>query len=480
MIGSQTPTGIWVEPKRVGTVGGDAAELMAAYMTPLDEWQELVVNCWMGYGENKHYTMSAGGLLVPRQNGKNVCIEARELYGLLVDGEKILHTAHQVSTVENSFHRLAPVFENDDHPEVKAMVRRVSYTNGKERIVLNNGGEIRYCARSRQAARGFDGLSLVIFDEAQELTDDQTEAVLPVLAASKGERQVIYAGTPHYPSCPGTVFRRRRKTCQTEPGEADAWHEWSVSADSIDKIDVTDVNLWYQANPEMGIHLSEDHTRDVELAMMSPDGFARERLGWSMPIYEDVQVAVIAKDDWDACAIDRPKADGGKTAFGVKFSPDGREVVLCGAQQLPDQPCRIAMIDRWDIVSGGIVAVADWLKPRSATAACVVIDGDTYAPTLIQMLRQTWLWRGSVIWAKATDAVAAAGMLAEAVMERRVCHNPAQVTLTESALTSTKRQVGKRGWSFGGDRSTPIEAAALAYYGIRTSKRDPTVAQRIG
>lgn len=480
MIGSQTPSGLWVEPERVGSVGGDAAELMAAYMSPPDPWQRLILDCWMGFGSDKHYTMATGGLLVPRQNGKNFCIEARELYGLLVDGEKILHTAHQVKTAKQSFRRLATVFESDDHPEIKAMVKAIRYTNGEETVELINGGVIKYCARSRQAARGFDGLSLVIFDEAQELTDDQIEAILPVLAACNGDRQVIYAGTPHYPSCPGTVFRRMRKAAQTNPTKSAAWHEWSVTADSIDKIDVENVELWYKCNPEMGLHLSEQHTRETEFEMMSPDGFARERLGWSMPIFEDEQVTVIKPDAWQACATQVPKTAGGKTAYGVKFSLDGREVVLCGAQQKPSEPCRIAVIERWDIATGGIMQAAQWLKPRCETASCVVIDGDTYAPTLIQLIRETWLWKNSIIWARAADAVAAAGMLAEAVTEKRICYNPAQKTLTESAITSTKRQVGRRGWAFGGDNSAPIEAAALAYYGVMTSKRDPTVEQRIG
>ena len=49
----------------------------------------------------------------------------------------------------------------------------------------------------------------------------------------------------------------------------------------------------------------------------------------------------------------------------------------------------------------------------------------------------------------------------------------------DSAITATKRPVAG-GWGFGGDNSAPIEAAALALWGAKTSKRDPNRVMRIG
>ena len=54
-----------------------------------------------------------------------------------------------------------------------------------------------------------------------------------------------------------------------------------------------------------------------------------------------------------------------------------------------------------------------------------------------------------------------------------------QESMNESALTATKRPI-RGGWGFGGDYSGPIEAAALAYWGASTSKRDPERKMRIG
>ena len=106
MKGSQDPR-IQIEPKRADTDGGDAAILMSEYGCKLDPWQQLVLDCWLGKDKSGAYTMTSAGLSLPRQNGKNVCLEAREFFGLVVNGERILHTAHQVRTSKKSFRKTA-------------------------------------------------------------------------------------------------------------------------------------------------------------------------------------------------------------------------------------------------------------------------------------------------------------------------------------------------------------------------------------
>ena len=105
MRGSQEPR-IKIEPPRASSDGPDAALLIAAYGYTLEPWQELILECWLGKDEEGQYTVTSAGLSVPRQNGKNICLEAREFYGMIISGEKILHTAHQVKTSKKSFRRL--------------------------------------------------------------------------------------------------------------------------------------------------------------------------------------------------------------------------------------------------------------------------------------------------------------------------------------------------------------------------------------
>lgn len=476
MRGSQEPR-IRIEPERVSTDGDDAAALMDAYGLCLDDWQKSVVNCWLGKDQDGHYNVTSAGLAVPRQNGKNVCLEAREFYGLIINGEKILHTAHQVKTAKKSFNRLVGMFTDRRHPEIIDAVEVIRRTNGEESITLSNGGVIEYAARSKNSARGFDGVSLVVYDEAQELTDDQVEAIMATLAASStGTRQLIYTGTPPYPNCHGDVFNRRRKIVIANPGKHDAWHEWSVAAEKVEDIQVNDTSLWYMTNPAMGTRLSESYTEE-ECRSMTADGFARERLGWWNPIEAGAAEYVIAPEVWDACKSDTMKPVG-KTAYGVKFSPDGEEVCLAGAVIPKQGEARISLIERKK-TSHGTRWLSDWLNERYKKASCVVIDGRNGVDVLIDRIAETWVMKSSIVRARPKDVVAATSLLVEMLNTQALTWFSGQPALRESALSSTKRKICG-GFGFGGDDSAPIEAAALALWGAKTSKRDPNKKMRIG
>ncbi len=476
MKGSQEPR-IRVEPNFVVSDGPDAALLMDAYGYNLDPWQNTVVNCWLGKDSTEKYLTTSAGLALPRQNGKNVCIEAREFFGLVILAEKMLHTAHQVRTSKKSFRRLVRMFTDKRHPEIEALVKQIRYTNGEESIELENGGIIEFSARSRQAVRGFDGIDLVIYDEAQELTDDQVEAIMATLSASStGNRQIIYAGTPPYPGCPGTVFSRRRDVCIESPGKHDSWHEWSVDAKKIEDIDIKNAKLWYQTNPALGYRLSEEFTKE-ECRTMDPAGFARERLGWWMPTGILEKDIAINLKSWEKCASDSMKPEG-KTAYGIKFRPDGLEVSLAGAVIPKEGVARISLLKKQE-TGKGLRWLSDWLNERYTEASCVVIDGKNGVDVLIDRITGIWKAKNSVIRPNAKDVIAAVSLLIDTVNEQTVSWYDKQEELNDSAITSIRRPI-LGGFGFGGDNSTPIEACALALWGAKTSKRDPKRKMRIG
>ena len=476
MKGSQEPR-INIEPDRIATDGPDAALLMSEYGYILDEWQKLVLDCWLGTDETGKYNVTNAGLALPRQNGKNVCLEAREFFGLVINGERILHTAHQVRTSKKSFRRLAAMFTDKRHPEITDIVKQIRYTNGEECIELDNGGVIEFSARSRQAARGFDGISLVVYDEAQELTDDQVEAIMATLSASStGTRQIIYTGTPPYPNCPGDVFRRRRTVCMTDAGKHDSWHEWSVHGEKIDDINTDDTSLWYMCNPALGIRLDEEFTRE-EQRTMTKDGFARERLGWWSPVYEQKIDYAIPEELWNMCATSDTKPDG-KIAYGVKFSADGSELCLSGAVLSKDGRVYIELIERKS-TGQGTRWLAEWLNQRYDKACCVVIDGRNGSDILIDRIADTWRVKGSIIKPSVREVIASVSALTDAVNEQTLSWNELQDALKESAVTSTKRPIAG-GWGFGGENSCPIESCALAVWGVKTSKRNPGAKMLIG
>ena len=481
MKGSQTPR-IKIEPARVSTDGTGAALLMREYGFTLDEWQQLIIDAWMGKDANGKYTVISGGLSVPRQNGKNCCLEAREFYGLLINGERILHTAHQVRTAKKAFRRLESMFTDKRHPEITRAVKKIRYGIGEESIELENGGLIEFTSRSRQAARGYDGISVVVYDEAQELSEDQAEAIMSVLSASiTGTRQILYTGTPPYIGCSGTVFRRFREACIKAAGEGNAannsWHEWSVYAETVQEIKIDDVKTWYETNPALGYRLTEEFTRE-EYNTLSADGFSRERLGWWAKPTEESTAYAIDAATWEACKSEENRPDSGKTAYGIKFSVDGSFVVLAAARAPQNGKTRISIINIQP-TGAGLVWLAEWLIDRYMKASVVVIDGKNGADVLIDKIKGTWRFKDSIIKPTAQNVVTAAGMLVNAVNERALTWYAGQEALNDSAINATKRPIAG-GWGFGGQGAELIEACSLALWGCRTAKRDPTKRMRIG
>lgn len=481
MIGSQIPR-IRIEPPRVDTDGPGAAMLMSSYALPLDEWQQLVLDCWLSKRTDGQYAVTSASISAPRQNGKNLIIEARELYGLVINGERILHTAHQGRTSRKAFTRLKNVFCDKRHPEILKLVKSIRQGIGEESIELENGGMIEFTSRSRQAARGYDGISLVIYDEAQELTDEQAEAIMATLAASTtGTRQIIYAGTPPYIGCAGEVFARLRQACIMGAARGEemrsSWHEWSLEAEDLNGVDLSDRRLWAACNPAYGIRIPEEFIEE-EFKTLDDAGFARERLcWWSKPAEAKGADLAIDPELWDGCRSDEPKPDG-KTAFGVKFTADGSEVVLAGAVIPSSGPARISLIAR-EPTGRGLSWLAEWLNERYSQTACVVIDGRNGADVLIDKIQATWKWKGSVIKPTAANVITAASLLLNELQEQTVTWYSAQEDLRESAITATRRAISG-GWGFGGSTSAPIEACSLALWGCRTSKRDPSRHMRIG
>lgn len=476
MLGIQTPR-LSVEPARICTDGPDAADLIAAYGFVLDPWQRLVLDCWLGRDAAGRYNTASAGLSGPRQNGKNGVLEAREFFGMLINADRILHTAHLTRTSKKSFHRLVKLFTDKRFPEIMEQVVDIRYTNGEEGIELANGGRIEFATRTRSSARGFDGITLVVYDEAQELTDDQVEATMATLAASStGNRQIIYAGTPPYPGCPGTVFARVRTATLNEPGKNDAWHEWSVAGESVEEIDAENPQRWAEANPALGRRLTEEFTL-TELRSMSKDGFCRERLGWWCPVSEHREDLAIDAAVWDSCKSEDLKPEG-KTAYGIKFTLDGSEVALCGAVVPLKGTARISLIARKP-TGLGLQWLADWLNERYGGAACVVIDGKNGADVLVEKILPVWRAKDSIIRPGGKQILSAVSELTNSLNEKTVTWYFGQEELRQSAISSVKRPISG-GWGFGGEHSAPIEAASLALWGAKSSKRDPSRKMKVG
>lgn len=460
------------------TEGVFASELSKYYALDPLPWQTTILKDWLAVDKDGKLLHSFCVLEVPRQNGKTGVSDPRETWGLIKRGEQILHTAQEFQTAKKAFDRLRKKFgtkANDPYaayPELNALVDHYTVSAGQMVLDLKNGGHIEFRTRGNNSDMGRGGtFDLVVIDEAQAYTEEQDASLSPLnSAAPSGSPQTIMMGTPPSGTSKGVVFTRAIERMKEKPLPGDCIHLWH----SEEIGDVSDRDRWFRCNPSIGYHLLEN-ALEKDFSTMAEDTFAREHLGLLLKRTELIDYALNAKA-WKKCMSNKPKPEG-KTAYGVKFSSDGAFVTLCGAV-INEHGARISLIEHKP-TGYGTAWLAEWLNARYDKACCVVIDGRNGVDVLIDKISETWRIKGSVIRPTARDVVAAVGTLIDAINETSVTWFEGQELLNDSALTSTKRPIGG-GWGFGGDNSAPIEACALALWGAKTSKRDPSKKMRIG
>ena len=276
LLGRQQPR-ILVGPPRVSSAGLEAVELAESAGLVLDPWQRLALEEALGERADGTWAAYEVGLEVPRQNGKGSWIEARELAGLFLFGERlIVHSAHLFKTAKEAFRRILELIEGSD--DLAREVRRVTWTHGSEGIEMMSGQRLEFVARGRGSGRGLSG-DAVILDEAYNLSADMMADLLPTLSA-RPNPQIIYTssagfGAEHLES--DVLWRVRKRALTGVECDRLCWLEWSAPEDSA----TDDPEALALANPGLGIRLTEEFS-STERGALTEDAYRRERLGiWS-------------------------------------------------------------------------------------------------------------------------------------------------------------------------------------------------------
>lgn len=464
MQGNQEPTRL-VVPDYVTSEWEDCHDINAVGKLNLLEWQDLILQGWLGRNALGRWAAQTCGGSIPRQNGKTLgVVVPRCNYGMIAHGEEIIYTSHLQKTSTETFESIANFF---DRKALKKYVKDIKTALGREQVILNNGGRIKFLARTRNGGRGQHG-DLLIFDEALELDADSQASFLPAISASLNP-QVIYISTPPTAKSDCGVFRDIRKRALEGKTERMAWCEWSV--DEIG--DVKDKARWYATNPSLGI-LIQESTIEAECEQMDADTFARERLGWWSKTTMEQREHVISESDWNACKTENPRKDG-IVVYAVKFSPDGSVGALAACYKPEDGVPFVFVVDARSM-NGGLSWFADNLAERKGKAAQIVIDGQSNAQALNDILLERGVPRNVIKRPNTSDVIASNSALANAVKTREVCHY-GQPALDDSATKSVRRRIGNNGgWGFSSTEdadATLIEAVALAYREAMITKRKP-------
>jgi hypothetical protein len=378
-------------PRYSTGAGDEAVDLAASAGLLLDPWQQFVLRNSLGERADGRWSAFEVGLVVARQQGKGSVLEARELAGMLLFGEKLLmHTAHELKTSMEHFRRLMTLFDASD--DLRKRVKRVINSNGKEGLEMVNGARLHCLARSKGSGRGFSG-DLVVLDEAYALTAEQMEATMPTMLA-RDNAQVWYTSSPPLDAVSGQVLMSIRDRAQSGKTDRLAWFDYGLpgSLDQLADIDLDDRANWYAALPSLRSgRVREENVQAMRSVLPTDAGFAREILGiWPPGLGGTFQV--ISSKAWTQ-AEDPESEIEDLFALSAAVSVDRSRAAIAAVGRRPDGLLHMEVTStplRSDN-RNGTAWVASRIAAISAKRAPIAVVLDEFGPTgsLIPDVRRT-------------------------------------------------------------------------------------------
>ncbi len=396
---------------------------------------------------NSHGRWSAfeACIVVPRQNGKGGLLEARQLFGLFLGGERLqVHTAHEFKTCYEHFLRIRSLVENT--PELMSRVAMIRTGAGDQAIELKTGERLRFIARSAGSGRGLTG-DTVYLDEAFALTSQIMGALLPTLSAVPNPQVIYTSSAPKYEQ---QVLYDLVQRGRSNGSDRLLYCEWGNEHGTLP----TDRDAWYRANPALGIRI-EEQSIEAELAAMRsfPEEFLRERLG-VITTQETSGVIPLAK--WRAAADPESNVDSGFASLSVSHGMTSAALGYAGLR--PDGTLHVEVAKQ---EAGTAWVVEACKKAHADTGKPIVVDPRSPTGGLLDRLRAEGIPLTEVSTATFVQACAA---LQDDVLNDRVKHIDQQ-PLNAAVAGAEVRTVGEA-WAFSARTSsidiTPLLAVTLA------------------
>ncbi|WP_119728345.1 hypothetical protein [Thermomonospora amylolytica] len=481
-------------PPRVSSAGQEAVELAAAAGLELDPWQQLALDDALGEREDGKWAAFEVGIVVSRQNGKGGLIEARELAGLFLFGERlIIHSAHLFDTSMEAMTRLLTLFEQT--PDLERHIKRVSRSHGEEGIELFGGRRVKFKTRTKGGGRGLSG-DCVIADEAMYLPSPTVAALMPTMSArpnpqiwylgSAGEKESVHLGRVRARGLKGLDPRLcylewSIDPCDefcppgcTEHDPTTIRDEHRLPALELERQRARLVESYRKANPALGIRITVEHI-ESERRSMDPADFARERLGVGDWPVEGEAWRVISEDAWTALidTASQPAADS-PLVFSLAVARDG------------SYGCIGVTGRRYDgLVHSEITADDEqldyrpgtgWMVPRAAELherwkpAAFVVDAGGPAGALIPRLEEAGV---TVVSPSTREYAQACGALYQAIVPREgntpyVRHRDQAPLNAAVAGADTRKLADLWAWSRASSAVdiSPLEMMTLGTWGL--------------
>ena len=458
------------QPEGIASTGWPAVRDRAKAMgMTCDRWQDGLGRLALAKRADGLYAAGIGGVVmsIPRQVGKTFLI-ALIVFSLatLFPNQTIIWTAHRTRTHNETFKKMQGMARRS---KIAPYIDFVRAANGEQEIAFKNGSRILFGARESGFGRGFDEVDVLVLDEAQILSEDAMSDMVPATnAATNG--LVFLMGTPPRPKDPGEVFTNLRRAGLD--GDPDTLYvEFSAERGASPD----DRKQLAKANPSYPHRTSEAAVQRMKKLLGSEESFLREAYGIWDEIHAEAKAVNYAR--WLGLALTADSVPSeGKKAFGVKFSVDGSEVALSVALRPDEGPIHVEGI-RSEPMGSGTGWLVEFLAERASETSQIVIDGKSGSGALATDLREAGVRNKKLVIVPTLDQVITAhSMMKQAVDEGSLSHI-AQEELDAQAEHAVKRKIGNNGgygWEAPDGKSvTLFEAATLAHWGAKTTKRVP-------
>jgi hypothetical protein len=400
----------------------------ARFGTTFDAWQVGAGRLILGKAADGMYAADETVVSIPRQVGKTYLF-GWIMFALCIirPGTLALWTAHRFPTACDVFDELKGIVENN--PKLDAHVKRITTAADNKVIEFRNGSKIHFGARERGFGRGFKRVSILMFDEAQILTENALDDMIPATNTIE-DALVFYAGTPPKPSNPSEAFTRFRHDAIAGDSESTIYIEFSADegADPLDR------EQWAKANPSYPRRTSARAILRMR-KNLTPDSFMREALG----IWDSVLIGVFTAGKWAKLAVDVHKHPApAPAALGVAADIDGVWLQL-GAASVGERP-HLGSSLRLRADGGKSEFVSEVKRIANEQGVDVAIDKNGPAAFLIPELEQAGV---PLVLMSFDEAVHAGAELRDAVETGRVEHGDYD-DLNEAVDAAT--------WQMRGDR----------------------------
>lgn len=452
-------------------------DLAAVAGLVLEPWQETAAESMTLSRSDGKWSAFEVGIQANRQNGKGSIIEARQLAGLFLWGEKLqLYTAHEFKTAQEMFMRVRDLIEGT--PSLERMVSRIRTADGEEAIETKHGTRLKFMARSTSSGRGFTG-DVVYLDEAYKLKKQVMAAILSTMSARSitGNPQLIYASSAGMVDSEVQENVRRRGLS----GGSDrlVYMEWSATPwaelepedrarydDDIEKY-YDDPETARASNPAYGLRISDEFVKSERDALGSEE-FARERLG----IWAQVGGSATIPPEWWAGAerVNAPKPE--RVSFAVDVPPSRDSAVIAAAIEYEGgEKVHVTVVEQ-DYGTAWVPQRLAELRAKWAPVA-IVVDAGSAAGALLPELKRRRIPTKQI---NMRELGAASGAFYDLLKQKRMSHE-GQEQLNEAVAAGRQRPLGSDGsmwaWSRKNTLSdiSPLVAATLALSGLQSRVR---------